>query len=63
MKLTIEQIKDRRGTLRRVLAEPCMLGRPLRNCPLMEWRRRDGVEMMTEALICNLLQKHLDCGV
>lgn len=60
-KILLEQIVDKRGTLTRVLSEPCQLGRPARNCPLSEWRRRMCVQLMTDNLVCILLQKHLEC--
>ncbi len=59
----LEQIVDRRGTLKRILAQQCILGRPNASCPLCEWRIRDGVEFMTDSLVATLLLKHLECDM
>ncbi len=58
----VEEIHDPTGTLELILKGPCPMGRPLKNCPLMEWRRRNHIADMTMSLQRTLLKKHLDCG-
>jgi hypothetical protein len=55
----LDQIRDRRGTLKALLAQPCPLGREM--CPLAEWRARDDVGRMRDELVTTLLLKHLEC--
>lgn len=49
---------DSAEALRKVLAAPCPVKRPLAHCRLAEWRRIGHVAHMTRTLIEKLLRIH-----